>query len=78
MPGKLVNTQNELHFPALISSNNFATIEYEAHHTTKIDYIDYSINHVFKTKSFIELNTISGVERTQFLIILAMSVKIHK
>ena len=28
--GKLVHTQNKIFFPALNSSNNFATIDYEA------------------------------------------------
>ena len=35
--GKLVHTRNELLFPALNSSNNFATIDYGAHLNTKID-----------------------------------------
>ena len=73
--GKLIHTQNKFLFPALNSSNNFATIDYEAHINTKIDY---SINHVFKSMSVAELNTlhtICEVERTQLLTILAMSVK---
>ena len=73
--GKLFHTQNKFLFPALNSSNNFATIDYEAHINTKIDY---SINHVFKSMSVAELNTlhtICEVERTQLLTILAMSVK---
>ena len=73
--GKLIHNQNKFLFPALNSSNNFATIDYEAHINTKIDY---SINHVFKSMSVAELNplhTICEVERTQLLTILAMSVK---
>ena len=73
--GKLLHTQDKFLFPALISSNNFATFDYEAHINTKIDY---SINHVFKSMYVAELNTlhtICEVERTQLLTILAMSVK---
>ena len=73
--GKLVHTQDKLLFPALNSSNNFATIDSEALINTKLDY---SINHVFKSMSVAELNTlhtICEVERTQLLTILAMSVK---
>ena len=50
-------------------------MDYEAHIDTKIDY---SINHVFKTMSVFELNTlhiICEVERTHLLTIFAMSVK---
>ena len=62
--GKLIHTKDKLLFPALNSSNNFATIDYEAHINTKLDY---SINHVFKSMSVAELNTlhtICEVERT--------------
>ena len=62
-------------FPALNSSNHFATIDFEAHINTKIDY---SNDHVFKSMSVAELNTlhtICEVERTQLLTILIMSVK---
>ena len=52
--GKSIHTQNKFLFPALNSSNNFATLDYEAHINTKIDY---SINHVFKTMFVAELNT---------------------
>ena len=65
-------------FPPLISSNNFARIDFEAHIYTKSDY---SINHVFKTTSVAALNTlykICKVERTQLLIILAITVKIRQ
>ena len=73
--GKLIHTQDKFLFPALNSSNNFATIDYEAHINTKIDY---SIDHVIKSMSVAELNTlhtICEVERTQLLTILEMSVK---
>ena len=73
--GKLVHTQDKFLFPALNSCNNFVTNYYEAQINTKIDY---SINHVFKSMSVAELDTlhtICGVERTQLLTILAMSVK---
>ena len=62
-------------FPALNISNNFATIDYDAHINTNIDF---TINHVFKSMTVQELNTLHTVcelERTQLLTILAMSVK---
>ena len=62
-------------FPALNVSNNFATLDYNAHINTKNDF---SINHVFKSMTAQELNTLHLVcelERTQLLTILAMSVK---
>ena len=62
-------------FPALNVSNNFATIDYDAHINTKIDY---TINHVFRSMTVQELNTlltICELERNQLLIILAMSVQ---
>ena len=71
----LFHNQNYLIFLALNSSNSFETIDYEAHCNTKIDY---SNNHVFKTMSVAELNTLHTlcqVERTQLLTILAMSVE---
>ena len=40
----LDNSNNKFIFPALIVSNNFGTIDYDAHINTKIDY---TINHVF-------------------------------
>ena len=42
----LVNCNNKFIFPALNVSNNFATIDYDAHMKTKIDY---PINHVFRS-----------------------------
>ena len=61
--------------PALNISNNFATLDYDAHIITKIDF---TINHVFKSMTVQELNTLHTIcelERTQLLTILAMSVK---
>ena len=62
-------------FPALNISNNFATLDYDAHINTKNDF---TINHVFKSMTVQELNTLHTIcelERTQLLTILAMSVK---
>ena len=62
-------------FPALNISNTFATLDYDAHINTKIDF---TINHVFKSMTVQELNTLHTIcelERTQLLTILAMSVK---
>ena len=69
------NSNKKYIFPALNISNNFATIDYDAHINTKIDF---TINHVFKSMTVQELNTLHTVcelERTQLLTILAMSVK---
>ena len=55
-------------FPALNVSNNFTTLDYDAHINTKIDF---TINHVFKSMTVQELNTLHTVcelERTQMLI----------
>ena len=48
--GKIVldTSNNKFIFPALNVSNNFATIDYDAHINTKIDY---TINHVFRSNS---------------------------
>ena len=73
--GKLKHTQDKIHFPALNSSYNFATIDYEAHINSKSDCF---INHVFESMSVAELNTlhtICEVTRTQLSTILEMSVK---
>ena len=62
-------------FPAINVSNNFATLDYDAHINTKTDF---TINHVFKSITVQEINTLHTVcelERTQLLTILAMSVK---
>ena len=75
--GKIIlnNSNNKYIFPALNVSNNFATIDYDAHINTKIDY---TINHVFRSTTVQELNTLHTVcelERNQLLTILAMSVQ---
>ena len=62
-------------FPALNVSNNFATLDYDAHTKTKIAF---TIKHVFKFMTVQEVNTLHTtceLERTQLLTILAMSVK---
>ena len=62
-------------FPALNVSNNFATIDYDAQINTKIDN---TINHVFRSMTVQELNTLHTIcelERNQLLTILAMSVQ---
>ena len=72
---KIIHTQDKFLFPALDSSKNFATNEYEAHINTKIDY---SNNNAFKRMSVAKLDTlhtICEVELTSLLTILAMSVK---
>ena len=70
------DTSNQKYiFPALNVSNNFATLDYDAHINTKIDF---TINHVFKSMTVQELNTLHTIcelERTQLLTILAMSFK---
>ena len=75
--GKIVlnNSNTKYVFPALSISNNFATIDYDAHINTKIDY---TINRVFRSMTVQELNTLQTVcelERNQLLTILAMSVQ---
>ena len=75
--GKVVlnNSNNKYVFPELNVSNNFATIDYDAHINTKTDY---TINHVFRSMTVQELNnlpTVCELERNQLLTILAMSVQ---
>ena len=75
--GKIqLDTSNQKYiFPALNVSNNFATLEYDAHIITKIDFTK---NHVFKPMTVQKLNTLHTVcelERTKVLTILAVSVK---
>ena len=60
---------------ALNVSHKFATLDYDAHINTKIDF---PIHHAFKSMEVQELNTLHTVcelERTQLLTMLAMSVK---
>ena len=45
-------------FPALNVSSNFATIDYDAHINTKIDY---TISHVFRSMTVQELNTLHTI-----------------
>ena len=55
--------------PALNVLNNFAILDYHAHINTKIDF---TINHVFKSKTVQEINTLHTVcelEKTQLLTI---------
>ena len=70
------DTSNQKYiFPALNVSNNFATLDYDAHINAKNDF---TLNHVFNSMTVKELNTLHTVcelERTQLLTILAMSVK---
>ena len=58
--GKIVLDSTTKHyvFPALNVSNNFATIDYDAHFNTKIDY---TINHVFRSMTVKELNTLHTI-----------------
>ena len=58
--GKIVlnNSNNHIMFPALNVSNNFATIDYDAHMNT--EYV-YTINHVFRSMTVQELNTLHTV-----------------
>ena len=75
--GKIVlnNSNNKHIFPALNVSINFATIDYDAHINNKIDYTN---NHVFRSMTVQEPNTLHTVcelERNQLLTILAMSVQ---
>ena len=74
--GKIVLDSPTKHvFPALNVSNNFANIDYDAHIITKINY---TINHVFRSmtvQEFNTLHTICELERNQLLTILAMSVQ---
>ena len=58
--GKIVidNSNNKFVFPALNVSNDFATIDYDAHINTKIDY---TINHVFRSMTVQELNTLHTI-----------------
>ena len=76
--GKIVldTSNNQFIFPALNVSNNFATIDYDAHINAKIDY---TINHVFRSMTVQELNTLHTIyelERNQLLTKLPMSVQL--
>ena len=72
---ELDSTTKHYVFSTLIASNNFATIDYDAHINTKIDY---TIDHVFRSMTVQELNTLHTfceLERKQLLTKLAMSVQ---
>ena len=71
----LDSSNNNFVFPALNVSNTFTTIDYDADINTKIDY---TINHVFRSMSVQELNTLHTIcelEQNQLLTKLAMSVQ---
>ena len=75
--GKIVLGSTTKHYvcPALNVSKNFATIDYDVHTNTKIDY---TINHVFRSMTVQELTTLRTIcelERNQLLTILAMSAQ---
>ena len=75
--GRLVldNSNNKFIFPALNVSNNFATIDYNAHINTKIDY---TMNYVFRSMTVQALktfHTVCELERNQLLTILEKSVQ---
>ena len=75
--GRLVldNSDNKFIFPSLNVSNNFATIDYDAHINSKIEY---AMNYVFRSMTVQELKTLHTVcelERNQLLTILAKSVQ---
>ena len=58
--GKIVidTSNNKFVFPAINVSKNFATIDYDAHKSTKIDYTN---NHVFRSMTVQELNTLHTI-----------------
>ena len=67
--------KNKKGFPPLNDSNSFSTVDSDAHVSTKIGY---SIIHVFRSTGIQELNilkSVSELERTQLLTILAMFVQ---
>ena len=73
----LDHTSKHYFFRAPNVSNNFATIDLDAHMNTKKDYT-INITHVFRSMSvheLITLHTICELERNQLLTILAMSVQ---
>ena len=77
LSGKIqFDTSNKKYiFPALNISNNFATLDFDAHLNTKIDFTK---NHVFNSRTVQEtdiLHTVCEFEKAQLLTILAMSVK---
>ena len=74
----LNNSNNKFMFPALNVSINFAALDYDSHINTKIDY---TLNHIFRSTTEQELNTLHTfceLARNQLLTILAMSVQNHQ
>ena len=71
----LITSKNKFLFLALNVSNNFATIDYDAHTNTNIDY---AIRRVFRSMTVQVLSILHSdceLERNQPLTILAMSVQ---
>ena len=69
------NSNNKFIFPASNVSNNFATKDYDAHINTKFVY---TINHVFRSMTVQELNTLHTIcelERNHLFTILVKSVQ---
>ena len=67
--------KKEYSFPPLKGTSSFGTVGYDAYMKSKIKN---STNQVFKATNIQKLNTshnVCGVERTQLLTILAMSVQ---
>ena len=65
--------KNKDYFPPLNASDSVGTADYDAQIETQIDK---STNHLFKTMSFRELNTLPQIcelQRTQLLTTIAMS-----
>ena len=55
---KLDNSNNKFVFPALSVSNNFATIDFDAHINTKIEF---TVNQVFRSMTVQELKTLHTI-----------------
>ena len=75
--GKIVLDSTTQHyvFPALNVFNNFATIDYDAHINTKIEYTFKHVIRSMTVQQFITLHTIWELERNQLLTILAMYIQ---
>ena len=71
----LNNSNNRFIFPAFNVSNNFATIDYDAHINTKIDYTKNLVFRSITVQELKILHTVCELERNQLLTILAMSVQ---
>ena len=66
---------NKFIFSAFNVLNNFATVHYDAHMNTKIDYTINNVFHSLKVQELNTLHTLCALERNQLLTILAMSVQ---